>query len=75
MSCAGYFERLLCKAQIEEEIAKNQALHDIEKKKEDLRLGLQNLRIEGKMHLANKVEDRLAKLEKITARMMELLEA
>jgi len=73
MSCAGYFERLLRKAQIEEEIARNQALHDIEKKKENLRLELRNLQVEGKFHLARKVAKRLAKLEEVTERMKQLL--
>ena len=74
MSYAGYFERLLRKAQIEEEIAKNQALHEIDMKKEQLRLELRNLRVEGKFYLARKVENRLAKLEKITERTEQLLE-
>jgi hypothetical protein len=71
MSCAGYFDTLRRKA--EEDSFKNQVLHEIDDKKEELRLELRNLRIEGKFHLARKVEVRLAKLEKVTERMKQLL--
>jgi hypothetical protein len=72
MSCAGYFDTLRRKA--EEDSFKNQVLHEIDMKKEELQLELRNFRIEGKFHLARKVEVRLAKLEKVTERMKQLLE-
>jgi len=72
MSCAGYFERLLRKA--EQDSFKNQVFHETDMKKEALKLELRKLQIEGKFYLARKVEDRLAKLEKATERMKQLFE-
>lgn len=71
MSCAGYFERLRRKA--DEDSFKNQVLHEIDMKKEQLRLELRKLQIEGKFHLASKAKARLAKLEVVAERMKQLL--
>ena len=73
MMCAGFFERLLRQQQLEEDVFKNQVLHEIDMKKEQLQRELRNLQIAGKHHLAVKVHDRLVKLEKITERMKQLL--
>jgi len=70
-SCAGFFDDLL--RDVEQQSFKNQVLHEIDMKKEQLRLKLRSLQVEGKFHLATEVKDRLAKLEKVTERMKQLL--
>ena len=74
MSCAGYFERLRRKEEAQEQIMKQQVLHEIDIKKETLQRRLQSLQVQGDFHMANQVKARLAQLEVVAERMKQLLE-
>ena len=71
MSCAGYFETLLKRA--DEESFKKQVLKEIDEKKETLQKRLQSLQVQGDFHMANQVKARLAQLEVVAERMKQLL--
>jgi len=73
MSCSGYFDTLLSRAQ--QESFKTQVLREIEERKEKLKRKLQSLQVQGDFHRANQAQAKLEKLEKITERMKQLLEA
>ena len=74
MSCAGYFERLRRKEEAQEQIMKQQVLHEIDMKKETLQRRLQSYEVKGDFHRANLVKAKIEKLEKVTERMKQLLE-
>ena len=71
MSCAGFFETLLKRAELES--FNNQVLREIQEKKETLQKRLQSLMVQGDFHKANLVKAKLEKLEKVTERMKQLL--
>lgn len=73
MSCSGYFETLLDQAN--QESFSQQVLQEIQQLKTRLSKKLESLRVKGDFHKANQIKTKLEKLEKITARMRELLEA
>ena len=73
MSCAGYFETLLRRAELES--FNNQVLPEIQEKKETLQKRLQSLMVQGDFHKANQVKAKLEKLDKAKERMKQLLEA
>jgi len=73
MSCSGYFETLLSRAK--QESFKNQVLREIQQRKTMLKRKLQSLQVQGDFHRANQAQAKLEKLEKVTERMKELLEA
>ena len=62
MSYAGFFERLLRKA--EKESFNNQVLREIKQKKDRLKRRLQSLRVKGDFHKATEVQDQLDFLDK-----------
>jgi len=73
MSCAGFFETL--QRQADEESFKKQVLKEIDEKKETLQKRLQSLQVQGDFHRAKQVKAKIEKLEKVTERMKQLLEA
>jgi len=72
MSCAGYFERLLRKA--EQDSFNNQVLHDIQELKDRLARKLVSLMVKGDFHKANQIKTELNALEKTEKSIKKLVE-
>lgn len=72
MSCTGFFETLLRRA--DEESFNKQVLREIHKKKQQLARKLESLRVRGDLHKVTQAKDQLDYLEKTEKIIKKLVE-